>query len=225
MPTRIAFLDIDGTLVDSNDSHAQAWVDALADFGRPVPFPKIRSLVGMGGDNLLPEVAGLSADEGEGLKIAEHRARVFKERYLEKIRAFPGSRLLLERLRERGLRLMAATSSEEDVMHRLLEIAGVADLMQQTTSSDDAERSKPAPDIVQAALQRAGVRPDEAVMIGDTPYDVTAAARAGVRAIAFRCGGWSDPDLAGAIEVYDGPWELAEKLSGGRGAASILTDA
>lgn len=212
MALRFALLDLDGTLVDSNDSHARAWVEALAEFGHEVPFPTIRALVGMGSDNLLPAAAGLSKEDGDGRAIAARRERLFEERYLGALRPFRGARALVEKLRSHGIHPVAATSSEERVMRRLLEIAGVADLMDGTTSSDDAEHSKPDPDIVQSALRRARARPDEAVMIGDTPYDVSAAARAGVRAIAFRCGGWKDADLAGAVRIYDGPWDMAAKL-------------
>ena len=108
--------------------------------------------------------------------------------------------------------MVAASSAQEDELHALLEIAGARDLMDSATSSDDAEESKPEPDILHAALERAKTPAAEVIMIGDTPYDLEAAARAGVRAIAFRCGGWNDASLPGAVAIYDGPWDLLARL-------------
>lgn len=205
---RAVILDVDGTLVDSNDLHARAWVDAFREAGRDVPFETIRPLIGMGGDNLLPAAAGLSAEEEPGRSIAERRGAIFRERYLRRVTAFPAVRDLLKRMRADGLKLAVASSAKGDELGPLLEIAGAEDLVPARTSADDAESSKPDPDIVQAALRRIGARADEAVMIGDTPYDVEAAGRAGVGTIALRCGGWDDRALAGALAVYDSPADL-----------------
>ncbi len=205
---RGVIFDVDGTLVDSNDGHARAWVDALAEFGRPVPYERVRPLIGMGGDKVLPMLAGLSSEAGEGKRIAERREAIFGERYLPQARALPGARELLVRLRGEGLRLAVASSSKEDMLRRLLALVDAEDLLEATTSSDDADKSKPDPDIVQAALERLRERPEATVMIGDTPYDVESAGRAGVRVIAFRSGGWKDEDLRGAVAVYDGPDDL-----------------
>jgi len=108
--------------------------------------------------------------------------------------------------------VIAASSAKRTELQPLLAVAGIDGLMDATTSSDDASSSKPDPDIIQAALKRAHATPAGAVMIGDTPYDVEAACRAGVAIIAFRCGGWMDADLKGAIAIYDGPWELLSTL-------------
>jgi phosphoglycolate phosphatase-like HAD superfamily hydrolase len=116
------------------------------------------------------------------------------------------------RLRKEGLRLAVASSSKKEMLKRLLSLVEAEDLLEAKTSSDDAENSKPDPDIVHAALRRLGEDPDRAVMVGDTPYDIEAAARAGLRSIALRCGGWKDADLRGAVEIYDGPAELLEQL-------------
>jgi phosphoglycolate phosphatase-like HAD superfamily hydrolase len=115
-------------------------------------------------------------------------------------------------LKTRGLTSVAASSAKRDELERLLAIAGAASLLDEKTSSDDAEESKPDPDILHAALKRAKAQASEAVMIGDTPYDMEAAGRAGVAAIGFRCGGWRDEDLRGAIAIYDGPWDLLARL-------------
>jgi len=205
---RGVILDIDGTLVDSNDAHARAWVEALAEEGIEVPFEKVRPLIGMGGDKLLPRVSGLEEDSPRGKRIGERRGEIFKARYLPGLKAFPATRELLVKMRELGLKLVVATSAKEDELKPLLKIAGAADLIEEKTSSDDAENSKPDPDIVKAALDESGLSVDEAVMIGDTPYDVEAASRAGLKAIAFRSGGWNDADLARAIAIYDGPADL-----------------
>jgi phosphoglycolate phosphatase-like HAD superfamily hydrolase len=117
---------------------------------------------------------------------------------------------LLHRLRDDGIKLVVATSAGGDEVEGLLEQAGVEDLIQAATSSSDAEESKPDPDIVEAALEQAGFPPDQVVMLGDTPYDVEAATRAGIAIVAVRTGGWEDADLRGAVAVYDDPAALLE---------------
>jgi len=205
---RAVILDMDGTLIDSNAAHVQAWVEALREHGREVEEKDICPLVGMGGDNLLPAAVGISKESEEGKKISERRGEIFKTRYVPHIRPFPGVRPLLERFREDGLRLMVATSSPGDELEKNLEIAGVADLVEDSTSASDAGKSKPDPDVVQAALDRLGLPAGQVVMLGDTPYDIQAAGKAGVEVIAFRCGGFRDDDLKGAIAIYDGPADL-----------------
>jgi HAD superfamily hydrolase (TIGR01509 family) len=209
-PIRGVIFDVDGTLIDSNDGHARAWVDALAEAGHAVPYERIRPMIGMGGDKVLPLVAGLSADDGKGQRIAGRREAIFAERYLPKVKALPGARELLVRLRKEGHRLAVASSSKEDMLQRLLALVGAEDLLEAKTSSDDAENSKPDPDIVTAALERLGEPRDRVVMVGDTPYDVEAARAAGIGAIGFRSGGWTDPGLKGSLAIYDGPADLLQ---------------
>jgi HAD superfamily hydrolase (TIGR01509 family) len=207
-------LDIDGTLVDSNDAHARAWVEALAEAGVTVAFERVRPMIGMGGDKILPRVAGLSADDPRAERISARRRAIFKERHFPTVRAFPGVRDLLLRAREEGWRLTAATSASEEEVQPLLERAGVADLVPRRTSSDDADRSKPDPDIVRAALAESGTAPERSLMLGDTPYDVEAAARSGVRTLALRCGGWDGESLSKALAVYDDPADLLARFDG-----------
>ncbi len=209
---RGVIFDVDGTLVDSNDAHAHAWTDALAEAGHRVPFEKVRRLIGMGGDKLLPEAIGLSAETPSGEAIAERRGQIFRERYLGGVKALPGARDLVLRLRGDGLALAVASSAQPEELGLLLEIAGADDLIGQRTSSGDVEESKPEPDVVVAALRRLRLPPSAAVMIGDTPYDVEAALRADVAIIGFRSGGWSDRDLEGSLAVYDGPADLLAHL-------------
>lgn len=205
-------LDVDGTLVDSNDAHAHAWVQAFADEGIDVDFARVRRCIGMGGDKLMPEVSGVSEESDRGARISKRRGEIFKTEWLPRIAAFRDAARLVAALKERGFTVVAASSAKEGELRPLLEIAGAASLLDAATSSDDADESKPDPDILLAALKRARATADRAVMIGDTPYDVESAARAGVRVLAFRCGGWSDADLAGAAAVYDGPWDLVARL-------------
>lgn len=220
---RGVILDVDGTLVDSNDAHARAWVEALAEHDIEVEFEKVRTLVGMGGDKLLPEVSGIEEDTPEGERISKRRGEIFKQRYLPTLKAFPSTRELLQRMRDEGLKLVVASSAKEDELNPLLKIAGAADLVEEKTSSDDAENSKPDPDIVKAALDSSGLAADEVLMLGDTPYDIESASGAGVGVIAFRCGGWKDADLSGAVAIYDGPADLlshyeSSPVRGGRTA-------
>ena len=209
---RAVLLDVDGTLVDSNDAHAWAWVRAFAEHGIDVPFEGVRRLIGMGGDKLMPRVSRLSEDSDEGREVAERRRELFKQDYLPQLRPFRGAAELVEALKARGFTTVAASSAKKDELKRLLALARVHTLLDAQTSSDDAEESKPDPDIIAAALRQAGVAPGEAILIGDTPYDIEAARRAGVATIAFRCGGWNDHELTGAAAVFDGPWDLLAQL-------------
>ncbi len=208
---RGVLLDVDGTLVDSNDAHARAWVKALSEHGIEVPFADVRRRIGMGGDKLLPEVANIEADSPDGKRIGGRRGEIFREEFLPSLRPFPGAKDLLLHMRQKGLRLAVASSAKKDELKALLRVCGVEDVIEEEASSDDADHSKPDPDIVHAALARLGLPPEQAVMLGDTPYDVEAATRAGVAVVALRCGGWGDADLAGAAAVYDDPADLLSR--------------
>jgi HAD superfamily hydrolase (TIGR01549 family) len=200
--------DVDGTLIDSNAAHAETWTQALGEHGVPVTVDQIRALVGMGGDKLLPKVANVTEDSARGKAIGQRKKALFEQR-LPQLGATAGARDLLRFLRDRGKRLVVATSADEREMSALLKQAAVDDLFPKRTSKDDAAQSKPDPDIVRAAMMRAGAREESTVMIGDTPYDIEAAQRAGVSAIALRCGGyWSDADLHGAVVIADDPGSL-----------------
>jgi HAD superfamily hydrolase (TIGR01509 family) len=202
--------DIDGTLVDSNDAHARSWVDTFAETGYAVPFNAVRPLIGMGADKLLPLTIGISHDSDEGKKLTKRRSEIFRERYLPHLKPFEGSRQLVLRVRDDGLKPIVATSAKDQELKGLLKAAQVDDLMEEKATASDAKRSKPDPDIVHAAIEESGISPQHLIMIGDTPYDIEAAGKARVRTIAFRCGGWSDDALKGAAEIYDGPADLLE---------------
>jgi HAD superfamily hydrolase (TIGR01509 family) len=200
--------DIDGTLVDSNDAHAKSWVETFAEADYDVPFEVVRPLIGMGADKLLPKTARLRDDSAAGKKLIKRRSEIFREKYLPHLRALQGSRALVQRVRSDGLKAIVATSAKDEELQGLLKAAEVADLMQEKATASDAKRSKPDPDIVEAAIRESEIPPENLVMIGDTPYDIKAAAGATVRAIAFRSGGWNDEALGGAVEIYDGPADL-----------------
>jgi HAD superfamily hydrolase (TIGR01509 family) len=199
--------------VDSNDAHARAWVDVFAEFGRAVPFERVRPLIGKGGDKLMPETIGVDAESAEGKRIGERRSEIFHDRYLPELKAFPRAEELLARMRSQGLALVVATSAKKDEMNALLEICGAKRLVNGATSSDDAEESKPDGDIVAAALSRAGASADEALMLGDTPYDVEAARRVGVATVALRSGGWDDAALSPAVAIYDDVRDLFDRYA------------
>lgn len=203
-------LDVDGTLMNSNDAQAQAWVQAMDEHGYHVSFEQVRPLIGMGGDKVLPETIGLAKQSEQGQRIGQRRKALFMQHYLPLLSAFPQSWELLQFLRQQGFVLVAASSAEPDELEALLKRIHpqAPALFTRKTSAEDAGSSKPNPDVIQAALQQIDMRPEQTMMIGDTAYDIEAATRASVQTIAFRCGGWSDQDLQGAIAIYDGPADL-----------------
>ncbi len=195
-------LDVDGTLVDSNDAHAKSWVEAMAEHDYIFPFEKVRWLIGEGGDKVLPETISNQEESDEGKQISSRRGEIFKERYLPSVRAFPSAQKLLDHMRARGLKLAVASSAKPDELRALLQIVGAADLIEEKSSSKDAKNSKPDPDIMHVTMEKIGLPADEVVMLGDTPYDIESARKVGVGTIALRCGGWQDRDLAGALAIY-----------------------
>lgn len=208
-----AIIDVDGTLIDSNDAHARAWVQALATADVQVSFPDVRRLIGMGGDNLLPAIANIDADSELGRRLSERRGELFREHYLPRLRPFARARALLVRMRDAGLSLAIASSAAEEELGALLRVADVVDVAGPTTSSGDVERSKPEPDVVRAALARLELDPERVLMLGDTPFDVESATRAGVRTVALRSGGRSDADLRGALAIYDDCADLLQNFA------------
>lgn len=210
--SRTVLLDIDGTLVDSNDLHAEAWVEALEELGYRGDFARLRPLIGMGGDKVIPLVTGHEADSMHGRELSALRSRLFREHYLPHVRPFPGARALLQALLDKGHELVVASSAKHDELDGLLERGGVADLLPKRTSSDDASSSKPDPDIVVAALHQSRLEPEQALMLGDTPYDLLAAAHAGVGFVGLCCGGYEPPALHGALRVYRDPAALLDAL-------------
>ncbi len=208
---KAVIFDVDGTLVDSVDIHARAWVEAFAAFGHHVDFAAVRSQIGKGGDQLMPVFLSQPELEREGAAIDARRAAILKERYLHQIRPFPDVRALFERIRADGRRIVLASSAKADELDFYKSITGIEGLTDAETSSDDVDRSKPEPDIFAAALDKLdGVAPAEAIVVGDTPYDAEAAAKVGLRTIGVLCGGFSERRLreAGCVAIYHDPAAL-----------------
>jgi phosphoglycolate phosphatase-like HAD superfamily hydrolase len=206
-------LDVDGTLVDSNDAHAHAWVEALAKFGHEVTFARVRQLIGMGGDRLVEAATGLSRDSKANKRIGDARSDIFLERWLHTVRPIQGARTLVLRLRSEGYQYALASAAKTEELEPLIELADIADLVPNRTTSSDVENSKPDPDTIEAALAKLTcVERSQAVMVGDTPYDVLAARQANVAIIGVTSGGWSAEALTGAIAIATGPAELALRL-------------
>lgn len=211
---KAVIFDMDGTLLDSVDYHAQAWQDAFQDYGHSFDFQAIRKEIGKGGDQLLPVF--LSKDEitGKGKELEEHRGALLKERYLSKFAPFPQVRALFQRLSDDGIKTVLASSSKADELKVYKTITKIEDLVDEDVSSEDAELSKPEPDIFHAALGKLpGIEPHQIVVIGDTPHDARAASKAGLRTIGVLCGGVPESTLrdAGCVAVYGGPAALLEK--------------
>ena len=201
--------DIDGTLLDSVDLHARAWQETLREYGKNVTFRQVRDQIGKGGDQLLPVFLTLEELDQWEEEISAKRAKRFRENYLPQVTAFPHVRDLFLRIRQDGRKIALASSAQGDELKIYKKIAQIGDLLEAETSQDDAEKSKPHPDIFQAALRRLGrPSPEEVLVVGDTPYDIEAAGKVGLKTIAVRCGGFSEESLAGAIAIYDSPTDL-----------------
>ena len=196
--------DLDGTLLDSNAFHAEAWQRALSEFGYAVAFEDVVKQIGKGGVYLLSTFVPDSERPSIEKKINAFRKDLFHREYIDRIVPFADARRLLERMRQRGLRIAVATSSEKGDLEVFKTLLKIHDLIEEDTTSDDAEKPKPEPDIFQAALGRLQIAPQEALALGDTPWDVEAANRAGVKTVAVQSGGWTRNELeaAGAIAVY-----------------------
>ena len=205
-----AIFDIDGTLVDSVDLHASAWQEALVKFGHHVTFEQARSQIGKGGDQLMPVFLSEAEQKDHGEEMEEWRGKLFKSKYLPLVRPFSAVPELLRRVHEAGLKVAAASSAKKSELEIYLDIACIKDLVNVAISSEDAEQSKPAPDIFQVALRKLGIEGPEAVVIGDTPYDAEAAREAGIPSIGMLCGGFTEEALrkGGCVAVYPGPGAL-----------------
>lgn len=207
-------LDVDGTIVLSNDAHARAWVEAFAKYNYNIPFEKVRPLIGMGGDQLIPTlIPELSAEEGIGKQISDTRKEIFLSKYASTLQPAPGARALIEKMMQSGLKIIISSSSKKDELDVLLKAAGVGDLSIEATTSSEVEESKPSPDIVAAALEKIQLQPSEVLMLGDTPYDIKAARKCQVSVIAFRCGGFPEGQLKGAVAIYNDPQDLLDHYS------------
>ena len=209
---RAAILDVDGTLVDSNEAHALAWLVALHDFGYEVALDLVRPLIGMPPERILHHAIGTPRDSSEGERIVERRSQIFNTWYLPRLLPFVGTRALLQRMKRDGLRLIVATSALAEEAMALVRASAVSDLLDDVVVGSEGERW-PDTDVVAAALERTGCSADSVILVGDTPYDVAAGVRVGVDVVALRCGGWRDSALRGAAAVYNDACDLLRNFS------------
>jgi HAD superfamily hydrolase (TIGR01509 family) len=212
---RAVLFDIDGTLVDSVDHHARAWQEALAHFGKEVPYRDVRSQIGKGGDQLLPVF--LSEDELErfGEELSEYRTGLYQRNYLPVVKVFPEARELLARLKQSGTTIGLASSCQRTELGYYLRLVGGASLVDAATTADEADQSKPAPDIFQACLEKLGFEASEAVAVGDSPFDAEAATRAGLVTVGVLSGGFPEAALqaAGCTAIYQDAADLLARLA------------
>lgn len=207
--------DIDGTLTDSVDIHAMAWQEALRKFGHDVPYDRIRRQIGKGGDQLLQTLLSRSEYQARGEELDQYRGELFKRKYMRLIKPLAMVPELFQRLRQQGTKIVLASSAKRDEVDAYEKLLHVEDLVEHETSSDDAERSKPHPDIFQAAMARLGNPSAEQVLaVGDTPYDSQATAALSIACIGVLSGGWTREELreAGCIAVYCGPADLLARF-------------
>jgi HAD superfamily hydrolase (TIGR01509 family) len=209
--TRAALLDVDGTLIDSNYHHALAWYRAFRRSGIVLPLWRIHRHVGMGGDQLVPALLGQRLDEERGEEIREARDEEYG-RLIGEVTPLQGSRELIAELKERGLTVVLASSSPQDEIDYYLDLLDARELADAWTTDDDVRATKPEPDLVHAALEKAGT--EDAVMVGDTPWDVEAAKKTGIETICVMTGGFSEQELhdAGAVAVFESVEELRRHL-------------
>ncbi len=213
MPITAILYDIDGTLVDSNDLHVLAWEEAFAGIGKHFDRQTIHDQIGKGTDMLVPTLLP-DLDEDAQEPLGDAHGAVFKAKYLHTAKPFAGAHDLLARSKAAGQRVVLASSASSEELDHYLDLLDARALVETTTSSDDVENTKPAPDIFATALKKLGdVDPSEVIVVGDTPYDIEAAGKCGVAAVGLRSGKFTDAVLqdAGAIAIYD---DVAELLAG-----------
>ncbi len=206
--------DIDGTLVQSNWLHAEAWQAAFKELGIELEVEQLRRQIGKGGDELVPVFVPWWKQKCVQEPLEAYRKFVFQHDYLHKVQPLPMAREFLVRLKEAGVRPALASSASTEDLKIYKRIVQMEDLIEEESSADDANKSKPHPDIFQATLKRLGLKPDEVLALGDTPYDAEAAGKAGVWTIGVESGGWTREELleAGCVEVYKDVAELLENF-------------
>jgi HAD superfamily hydrolase (TIGR01509 family) len=216
-------LDIDGTLVDSNEQHVRAWAAAFRRLDYEIREQVIRKQIGKGGDQLIPSIVpGIGAEAASA--ISEAHDTIFRAQYLPSIRSFTDATELVARLHDAGLKVALASSAKRDEVEHYIRLLEIEELIDVATSADDVEKSKPSGDIFASALSKLGdVPPSRALVIGDTPYDVTAARKCGIGAIAVLSGGFDEGELmqAGAVEVYANVGAVLEAIGPARSGRRI----
>ncbi len=204
--------DIDGTLIDSNDAHVKSWGEAFAESNFEINYDSIRKKIGMGSDHLIPELIKVSKESQLGRTIDKRHGEIFRTKYLPFVKSFPGAKELLQSLKTKGFKLIVASSSSGIDLNEILKIDSLINYFDNLNIPTSDTHSKPDPDIILNALSKGTLNKENAIMIGDTQYDIEAAKRAGVKTIAFTCGGSEVKDLRGAIAIYQGPKYFLENL-------------
>ena len=204
--------DIDGTLVQSNWLHAEAWQVAFRGLGIEIELEEIRRQIGKGGDELVPVFVPWWKRKHIKEPLDEYRKFVFQTDYLKRVKPIPRAKEFLERLNKEGIRLSLASSASKEDLTIYKKIVGMEHLIEEESSADDAKQSKPHPDIFQATLKRLRLKPEETLALGDTPYDAEAAGKAGIWTIGVETGEWSREELlaAGCVAVYKDVGELLD---------------
>ncbi len=212
MKIQAAIFDMDGTLVDSVDLHAQAWQRVLAEYGKGIPYDTVRSQIGKGSDTFLPTFFDEEELSEIKEKISKRRSSLFTDEYLDQVKPFPQVRELFERLHAAGIKIALASSGSAGEIKHYQKLLNVTELVDEVATADDAEKSKPHPDIFQAALDKLGknIVPANSFALGDTPYDADAAGKLGLRTVGMLCGGFSEESLrdAGATTIFHDPADL-----------------
>lgn len=205
---KAAIIDIDGTLLDSNHAHALAWQEAFIVNDINIEYSKIRSHIGMGADKLIPKLANITYQSNIGQNIAQKQDEIYTTSFLPHVKPFPCVRELLLKMKNYKLNLIAASSSKKVHLESALSILSVEDILTVYISADDVKASKPDPDMIVVALKKLHCSPEEALMLGDSPFDIEATKKANVEIVVLRCGGWTDEQLTGALKIYDDPRDL-----------------
>lgn len=210
MITAVIF-DVDGTLIDSVDFHARAWQEIFKQYGKEISFEDVRGQIGKGGDQLLPVFFSKEELDDFGEDMEKARGELFKSKYMSQIKPFPQVRELFERIRKDGKQIALASSAVKEELEQYKKLLNISDLLAGDTNADDAEKSKPHPDIFEAALNEIGNPPvEEVIVIGDTPYDAEAAGKADLQTIGVLSGGFPEKQLtdAGCIAIFRDPADL-----------------
>jgi beta-phosphoglucomutase-like phosphatase (HAD superfamily) len=210
---KAAIFDLDGTLVDSNDLHVQAWQETFRHFGKEIPIERLREQIGKGGDQYLPVFLTEVEMREIGKQVEDFRGKIFKKKYLPLVRPFPRVQELFERVRGEGKKISLASSGKADEVEHYQKLLGIEGLVDGQTTADDVVHSKPRADVFITALRLfSHLLPSEAVAIGDTPYDIEAAKKIDLATIALLSGGFREEDLrdAGAIAIFRDPADLLD---------------
>ena len=215
MVVRGVIFDLDGTLVDSNDLHTESWQETFRHFGKEIPYQKLRQQIGKGGDQYLPEFLTEAELREIGPDVEKFRGELFQKKYLERVEPFPKVRELFERLRGDGKRIALASSGNAKEIAQYVKLLEIGDLIEAQTTKSDVEHSKPHPDVFLSALNLLHLQPQEAIVVGDTPYDVIAAKKLGLSTIALLCGGFPEDELTsvGALALFRDPADLLENYA------------